>query len=65
VYYAQRAFQAKNKRWAKLLDELGLADLMDPSVVGPVRLETTGSMFEASAQPKNAATGQQGACAGI
>jgi hypothetical protein len=42
VYYKQQAFRKQHERWAKSLDELGLADL------ATVRMQTTESMFEAS-----------------
>jgi len=49
VYYKQRAFQQKQKRWANSLAELGLADL------AAVRLQVTDSLFEASVQAKTPA----------
>ena len=42
VYYKQKEFQQKQKRWATTLAEIGLADL------DAVRLQTTDSLFEAS-----------------
>jgi hypothetical protein len=47
IYYAQRAYQEKNGRWAKSLDALELADLGHPSLLGPPVLETTASLYEA------------------
>jgi hypothetical protein len=52
VYYAQRDFQKTHKRWAQSLDELGLKDLSIAGVEGPVTLETTRSLFEATAVVK-------------
>jgi hypothetical protein len=49
VYYAQRAFQQKNKRWAGSLEELGLKDAKFEGIEGPVTLEKTKTMFEATA----------------
>jgi hypothetical protein len=46
VYYAQRAFQAKQDRWAKTADELHLQGL--PSL----RIEATENGFEASLESK-------------
>jgi hypothetical protein len=42
VYYKQKAFRGKEKRWAKSLEELGLGEL------SAIRLQTTDSLFEAS-----------------
>jgi hypothetical protein len=52
VYYAQRQFKQKQKRWATTLDELGLKDLTDPSLAAPLRMQTTDSLFEVTAQLK-------------
>jgi hypothetical protein len=48
VYYAQRVFREKNHRWAKTTAELGLGDLSDPSLAGPIRIETTRDLYQAS-----------------
>jgi hypothetical protein len=47
IYYAQRAYHEKHKRWARSLDALGLAGLEHPSLLGPPVLETTTSLYEA------------------
>jgi hypothetical protein len=47
IYYAQRAYHDKQKRWAPSLDALGLAGLEHPSLLGPPVLETTASLYEA------------------
>ena len=52
VYYAQRTYRAQHGRWANSLAELGLQDLQHPSVIGPPKLETTSSLFEASVELK-------------
>jgi hypothetical protein len=52
VYYAQRDYHKKHGKWAASLKELELADLTHPSLAGPIRLETTGSLFEVSAPVK-------------
>jgi hypothetical protein len=52
VYYAQVAYRDKHGRWADSLEQLGLKDLTDPKVDGPPKLETTTSLFEATATVK-------------
>ncbi len=52
VYYAERAYFAKHKKWAESLEQLGLKDLSDPKVDGVPKLETTTSDFEATAAVK-------------
>jgi hypothetical protein len=52
VYYKETEFRKKNGRWAKTLEELGLKDLKDASLAGPIVLQTTDSLFEATAQLK-------------
>lgn len=47
IYYAQRAYRDKQKRWAPSLDALGLAGLEHPNLMGPPVLETTASLYEA------------------
>jgi hypothetical protein len=49
VYYAQREYRQKNRRWAVSLEELGLTNLAITGVEGPVTLHATPSLFEASA----------------
>jgi hypothetical protein len=48
VYYAQRAYRQKHRRWAKTLAELGLSPLVHETLVQPARLEVTASGFEAT-----------------
>lgn len=52
VYYAQRDFRKKHQRWAKSLDELGLAGLSHESLTQPPKLEVTESCFEVTAAIK-------------
>jgi hypothetical protein len=47
VYYAQRDYRRRHGAWASSLGQLGLEGLHHPSLAGPVRLETTASLFEA------------------
>ncbi len=47
IYYAQRDYHAKEGRWARSLEALGLTDLKHPSLMGPPVLETTTSLYEA------------------
>ncbi|HEU0092036.1 MAG TPA: carbohydrate-binding family 9-like protein [Vicinamibacteria bacterium] len=48
VYYAQRAYREGHKRWAKTLDELGVAAPRDAALTRPA-LEVTTDLFQASA----------------
>jgi len=50
IYYAQRDYRLKHKRWAKTLDELGQRGLTCDLLVGPVVLQTTDTGFEATAE---------------
>jgi hypothetical protein len=50
VYHRQRAFHAKHGRWAKSLDDLGMADMQHASLVGPVTLEVDGKDYTATAK---------------
>jgi hypothetical protein len=50
IYYAQRDYKEKHRRWAKTLSELGLAGLKDASSKGPPTLETTEGGFEVTAE---------------
>ncbi len=50
VYYRQREFRKKEKRWAKTLAELGADKLTHASLNEPLRLETTASGFEVVAR---------------
>jgi hypothetical protein len=49
IYYAQRAYRQKHRRWASSLRQLGLARVGHASLTGPPRLEVTASGFEATA----------------
>jgi hypothetical protein len=46
VYYAQRDYREKHKRWAKDLTELGLADFKQESLAGPPEMDVAGELFE-------------------
>ena len=48
VYYAQNAYRKEHKRWARSPDELALPRFTDDSFAAPLRLETTGSLYEAT-----------------
>jgi hypothetical protein len=48
VYHAQQAYRKEHGRWASDLEQLGLGKLTDPSLAGPIKLQTTDSLFEAS-----------------
>jgi hypothetical protein len=50
IYYAERSYKEKHGSWARTFGELGLTDLNAPDLVGPMRLETTSRLFEASVQ---------------
>jgi hypothetical protein len=50
VYYAQLNYHKEHDRWAPSLEALGLAGLTHPDLQGPVRLQTTDSLYEASVQ---------------
>jgi hypothetical protein len=50
VYYAQRAFGAKEHRWARSLEELGLTDLRHESLVRPLQLDVCGDLYEVTAE---------------
>ena len=52
VYYAQREFRKLHKRWAATLGELNLQNLEHEGLLQPLRLETTSSLFEATAEVK-------------
>jgi hypothetical protein len=54
IYYAQQDYRKEHGRWARSLDELGLANLGDPSLVGPPRIATTPDLFQATAEFKDA-----------
>jgi hypothetical protein len=53
IYYAQRAYTLKNGVPARSLSDLGLADLALPELVGPPRLESAGTLYEASVQMRD------------
>ncbi|TMQ33056.1 MAG: hypothetical protein E6K70_15250 [Planctomycetota bacterium] len=50
IYYAQRDYREKNGRFAKSLEELGLANLECKDIVGMPAIEVTRNSFEASAE---------------
>jgi hypothetical protein len=52
IYYAQRAYHKEHGRYAKTLDELGLAGLGDETLNGPPVLEARDEGFEATAEVK-------------
>ncbi len=54
VYYAQRAYRQKHHRWARTLEELGLAGLSHASLAQPPQLEVTQTGFEVSVVHKRA-----------
>lgn len=59
IYYAQRAYHEKHKRWARSLDALSLPRLEPPSLVGPPVLETTASLYEAHVTLRRADAGRR------
>jgi hypothetical protein len=50
VYYAQRAYYEEHGAYAKSLAELGLTDLRDDTLAGPLTLRVDGSGFQATAE---------------
>jgi hypothetical protein len=56
VYYAQRHFQAKEKRLARTLAELDLAELERSPLLRSLRLEVTESGYEVTAEIKDEKT---------
>jgi hypothetical protein len=52
VYYAQKDFQQKNKRWAATLAALGLEKLTHESLAEPLKMMTTTDGFQAIAVVK-------------
>jgi hypothetical protein len=57
VYYAQRAYRERHKRYATTLAELGLPDLRDPAVTGPPTLQTIDGWFQAAVELRDPAGG--------
>jgi hypothetical protein len=57
VYYAQKEYHRRTGSWARSLRELGLDGLTHPDLVGPVLLETTEDLFEASVTLRRADAG--------
>lgn len=55
IYYAQRDYRKAHGTWAGSLEQLGLADL-DKSPLGPFRLASMPSSFEASAEMRKEGT---------
>lgn len=49
IYYAQRDFRHRNKRWAKSLTELKAGDLTNTSLANPITMHLTKSGFTAVA----------------
>jgi hypothetical protein len=58
IYYAEREYREKHHRWATSLQELGLANLHDETIVGVPKLETTESLFECTVET-NGEAGKQ------
>jgi hypothetical protein len=54
VYYAQRDYQKKHRRWAKTLAELGLDNLRHDTLTGPPRLQTTSALYQATVEVRMA-----------
>lgn len=54
ILYAQEAFKAQHERYAKTLDELGLTDLQHPDLLEPIKLESDGTTYRATAAIKQA-----------
>jgi hypothetical protein len=52
IHDAQLDYHGQHGRWAASLDELGLAKLHHPEVLGPARLQTTDSLYEASVESR-------------
>lgn len=50
VYYAQRDFFEKNRRWAATLRELGLPDLTHASLAKPLEMRAASDGFQATAE---------------
>jgi WD40 repeat protein/tRNA A-37 threonylcarbamoyl transferase component Bud32 len=50
IYYAQRAFHEEHGSYAKSLAELGLNDLRDETLAGPLTLQADGGGFQATAE---------------
>src|SRR4029079_19345122 len=56
VYYAQRAYREAHQRWARTLEELGVAAPADPALSRPA-LEVTSALFQASVELRRAGRG--------
>jgi hypothetical protein len=52
VYYAQCGYRKKHNHYAKSLEELGLGALHHETIQGALKLETTESLFECTAEVK-------------
>lgn len=52
IYYAQRDYREKHKKWAKDLTELGLAEVRDESLAGPPEMGVAGELFEVRVKTK-------------
>jgi hypothetical protein len=49
IYYAERDFHKEHNHYARTLQELGLGDLQDRTLIGRPLLEVNGSGYQASA----------------
>jgi hypothetical protein len=52
VYYAQREYRQKHRRWARTLEELGLERIGHASLTQPPRLEVTETGYEVTVEVK-------------
>ena len=48
IYHAQQGYRRKHGAWARRIAELGVTAPPDLALIGPPRIETTKSLFEAS-----------------
>jgi hypothetical protein len=59
IYYAQRAYRERNRRWGRSLGEIGVPRLAHASFLGPPRLMTTDDLFEATVDVAQPGGGRQ------
>ncbi len=52
IYYAQREFRRKNKRWAQSLSELSIGERSDKSIAETITMQLTNTGFTATATVK-------------
>ena len=52
IYYAQRDYREKYKRWAKDLTELGLVDFKHESLAAPPEMDVAGELFDVRVKTK-------------